>query len=682
MILLDRFSRRLPRWLLAALTLVAPAYSAAAQDPESIRLTAKPSVIVADGSSSSTITAEVRDRDGRLIRDEQTILFSTTLGVIEGAAKSQGGQASVSLTSPTMPGQATVTASAGHATAQVEVTFATQVVEDVEEVSSIVIRAEYLLFNDYEQTVDAVEGVDIRVGGLHIKADRAQVDLMRNTIVAQGQPGASSLTISGGDITLATDRLQYKWDAKMGYLSGISDPLRGLHTFQGATLVATPMIGQLGPETFQLRDLVPSPLAIRASRIIYIPGEEIQFSGADIMLNGKRRFSLPIHVMPVGRSRLGQAQCVGIGPRGPLLDLPYYLAAGQKGTSQLRLKYNAPEGLYGATVPGLSLDLIGKYDLGSTSDGSLELTRLTSPDWGATWIHNQNLGRASKFYVNLDTRAGYDYNSRYSLGHFSLWHRGQGYSLSLNGAATHITNTNANISASLQSSPRPLPGGFSWNTGVQVGRRWFAVTTPTEDGTTVVQETRDTQGVNARLSAPVTNIAGMRVTASMGPGLTFTNGRARRSILGTVGASRALGRNGRMNLTYNYHDFGISSGDSKTYLGFDKQTVTGSLTYGDKRRWSVSAFATVGLEQHAQNVRVSANYSLSDQWHLSASGGYFRQVLSVIDVEDPETLIQNRFGATNFEFRITRNLGERALALVYDSYRGRIYLDYMPGAVW
>lgn len=672
------------RWgVLASALLAALAWPAAAQTPESVKLTAKPAFVVADGASTTTITAEVRDRSGRLIGDDETVHFSTTLGVIEAAARTQGGQASVLLTSPTVPGLATVTASAGHATAQTRVTFATQVITDVEEVSSIVIRADYLLFNDYEQIADAAVNVDIRVGGLRIRADRAQVDLMRNTVVAQGPPGEGALTISGGDVTLSADRLHYKWDARMGYLSGLSEPLRGLYSFEGATLTPALFTGQLAPETFFLRDLVPSPLSVRASRIVYLPGEEIQFTGAQIMLNGKRRFGLPIHVMPVGPGRMGQAQYIGVGPRGPLLDLPYYLAAGQKGTSQLRLKYNAPEGLYGATVPGMSLDLIGKYDLGGATEGSLQLTRVTSPDWGLTWAHNQTFGRNTRGYVNLDTRSGNGFSNRYAIGQTNLWHRGKGFSLSLNGTASRFLHDNANLAATVQTTAKPLPYGFSWTTGAQVSRRWVSASRVNAEGTgtEVVHETSDTQGVNARLNAPPTMLAGLRFTASIGPGLTLTDGTMRQSLLGTVGATRTLGRRGNLNLTYNYHDYGLSQARG-AFAGYDKQTLTGNITYGQRQRWSVSAFATFGLEQNSRNMRLSANYTLSDQWHLGAAAGYFRQVLALRDPLDPETYLRDHYGATNFEFRVTRNLGERALSLVYDNYRKKVYLDYMPGALW
>jgi hypothetical protein len=216
-----------------------------------------------------------------------------------------------------------------------------------------------------------------------------------------------------------------------------------------------------------------------------------------------------------------------------------------------------------------------------------------------------------------------------------------------------------------------------------VARRWLTVTQKNEAGEDVVQHNQtDTEGVNVRLNAPRQTIAGMRVTASVGPGLTYTNGRPLQSLVGTVGASRTLGKRGSFNLTYNYNDFGLSSDDSTRYVGLDRQTVTTTLAYAAYPRWSLSAFATLGLEHHSQNVRLSADYRFSNQWSLGVNAGYFRQILSIRDVVDPELFRRDTFGATNVEVRLTRVLGERALSVVYESYRNRVYLDYMPGATW
>jgi hypothetical protein len=672
--------RRLPGFALLALFCLLGIAGARANEAETIRLTAKPPTILADGSSTTIITAEPRDGSGRLVSDDQFVSFSTTLGTIEPAKQVQGGQASARLTSSTIAGLATITASSGHATAQVQVTFTNEPVTASDNVRAVTVRARYLLYNDYEQILDCVENVDVHIGDLHIRADRAQFNFLRGRIIAQGAPGGSTLTITQGDRSYAVDRLYYNWESRTGYVSGLKEPARGLFAFESRGMTLTP--APSAPiDTFTLQELTPSPLAIKSDRVVYLPGQEMQFTHAQIMLNGKSRITLPYHVMPVGPSKLGQAQYIGLGYRGPLLDIPYYVAAGTLGSSQLRLKYNAPEGLYGATVPGWALDLIGKYNFGRDTEGNVQLTRVTSPDWGLTWVHNQNFGADTRGYFNVDTRSGLGLGQRYSLGNFTVTKQAPKYSLNLTGFAAKVQDNPAgNVSVGLQSAARPLGGGFSWNMGVQASKLWSSVTStdPVSGEATTQRQTIDSQGVNARLAAPAMHVLGARLTASVGQGITLSDGHARHSQLGTIGLIRPIGRQGSFNLTYNYNDFGQAA-SNRDIIGIERQTLTTSLTYARYPRWSASAYATMGLDRHSQNVRLNTTYNFDRLWSMNVNAGYFSQVLSIRDLTDPELFNRTDFGVTDVEVRINRIIGERALALVYESYRNRIYLDYTPG---
>jgi hypothetical protein len=204
------------------------------------------------------------------------------------------------------------------------------------------------------------------------------------------------------------------------------------------------------------------------------------------------------------------------------------------------------------------------------------------------------------------------------------------------------------------------------------------VTDPKPGEPTTVRDVVDTQGVNARVAAPVLNVAGGRLTASVGQGLTYVDGSARRSTLGTVGLVRPFGSRGSFNLTYNYNDFGQSAPKGRL-IGLDKQTVTASLNYGEYPRWSTSAYATFGLDRHSRNVRLSTTYNFDRLWSLNVNAGLFSQVLDIRDLQNPDIITRNDYGVSDIEIRINRVIGERALALVYESYRHKVYLDYTPG---
>lgn len=138
---------KLTRWLGAAIGLGLIIWAAtkddgapsaqAAQEEEilatssasSISLVANPTSVPADGFSSSTVRALVRDANNVAVADGTPVIFSTTAGtiVIEGGtatATTQSGIATASLVAPSTAGSATVTARSGDASSSVTVTFA------------------------------------------------------------------------------------------------------------------------------------------------------------------------------------------------------------------------------------------------------------------------------------------------------------------------------------------------------------------------------------------------------------------------------------------------------------------------------------------------------------------------------------------------------------------------------
>lgn len=92
--------------------------------PAAITLTAAPTSLMADGASTATLTAVVKDANGNPVPN-QTVAFATTLGAITGAAVTDAnGVATATLTSVQQVGVAQVTASLGSLSASAEVTFA------------------------------------------------------------------------------------------------------------------------------------------------------------------------------------------------------------------------------------------------------------------------------------------------------------------------------------------------------------------------------------------------------------------------------------------------------------------------------------------------------------------------------------------------------------------------------
>jgi hypothetical protein len=90
--------------------------------PHSMTVTADPTSIPADGTSTSTIRATVKDRNNNPVADGTTVVFATDLGTLNCTITGTiNGVATVMLTSGTVPGQARVSARSLSASGQVSV---------------------------------------------------------------------------------------------------------------------------------------------------------------------------------------------------------------------------------------------------------------------------------------------------------------------------------------------------------------------------------------------------------------------------------------------------------------------------------------------------------------------------------------------------------------------------------
>jgi hypothetical protein len=90
--------------------------------PRSVTVTAEPTSMPADGTSTSTIRATVKDRNDNPVADGTTVVFDTDLGTLNSTAvETVDGVATVTLTSGTIPGRARVTAKSSWVSGQVGV---------------------------------------------------------------------------------------------------------------------------------------------------------------------------------------------------------------------------------------------------------------------------------------------------------------------------------------------------------------------------------------------------------------------------------------------------------------------------------------------------------------------------------------------------------------------------------
>lgn len=180
--------------------------------PFMIVVVANPTRIVADGVSTSTITAEVTDKDGNPIANGTQVTFTTTSGRFPAdpyVTTTTGGVATALLTSSDRVGKATVTVSADSQSATVEVQF-TGMIENVNtgetygSINAAVNEASYgdtIIVNPgtYNETINMKSGVKIYGAGTEVTVISG--DGSGPVVTASGAEIMSDAIIAGFTIT-------------------------------------------------------------------------------------------------------------------------------------------------------------------------------------------------------------------------------------------------------------------------------------------------------------------------------------------------------------------------------------------------------------------------------------------------------------------------------------------------
>jgi len=180
--------------------------------PHNIVVTANPTQIAADGVSTSTITAEVRDQDGNLIADGTQLTFTTTSGRFPSdpyVTTTTNGVATAVLTSSDQVGKAIVTVSAGLRTATVEVQFTGRIQnvntgESYDSISAAVNEANHgdtIIVNPgtYNENITMKSGVKIYGAGAEVTVIRGNGS--GPVVRASGAEIMSDAVIAGFTIT-------------------------------------------------------------------------------------------------------------------------------------------------------------------------------------------------------------------------------------------------------------------------------------------------------------------------------------------------------------------------------------------------------------------------------------------------------------------------------------------------
>lgn len=614
----------------------------------SIRLSASPSILLSDGKSVALISAEVRDDRGNLVSDGTQVQFSTSLGILRDTVVStSAGIARTQLTSATLPGVATITATIPGASAfeEIRVTF-TDDPEMLRQRVNIYLFAspQYLAYSADWRCVEAVSAeqkAEVIVGNLRLQARSYQYRLDDDLLIAEGA------VLTRGKRTLTAEKLRYYPRRDEGQAVLVENGQVREVVFKGPLWEQEPVTVSR-TDAYTYTDLSASELLFVAESAVLLPGERIQFRRVKMYVAGQKLLSMPMYDLSFRTGEALGQQIVGVNSGGVTIDLPFYYVVSPQSVGALRLRHAQRVGraVY-AIRPGWSLDLEHSYSRPGVMEGAFSLNSLIRGDWGVRWNHTQWLSQSASTHLYVDVPA---HRNLYLNGGLSYGFGGGRIGLNLSGGQNLVGTRYRDLRSDLyvESTPLKLSGQLKMTVATTFSSRTseFADRRVRTEGA----------GLRSRLYTTPLRLAGFTVNSSLMASYLWGNSQTTGgSLLATVSASRGLWDGALLSLTYDYtHDRLVQT------AGYGRHRLSGMFAWSAGQRLNLSLVGTRILDHDSLTLFADASYRLSGLWRIGANLSY------------------NRFQGTRYndvEFSIGYRLGIRELLLTWSSLTRRWQVD-------
>lgn len=370
-----------------------------------IRLTTFPNQLVADGRSTVTISAEVRTNGGEIVPDGTQVVFQTTLGTLkETTVATSGGAARATLIAGSLAGQAKVTATAlrYNASNSISVELVRTPADLRKGQYYIEISAPTEMQFSLDNGIVAASGLD---GGAKLKYQNIEIkaDDMQFEIVAQ-RVKARNATLKIGKDERKFSSLQYSLISKTG--RGVTEietevavGLRGMgRYFYFATekqlrsgLVDIQSDGEiraaprgLSPgRIFAFEDIAFASTLVHTSKLVLVPGKELQLHKATIYVEGQKALSLPLYQVSLDGSQPSSIaeQIFTFNDSRLGIDYAHHLTLEPSSSSLVRFRTGQRYGRSFTGSGGAFLDYEWKWNRGPEMEGGLVVSGLARSDW-------------------------------------------------------------------------------------------------------------------------------------------------------------------------------------------------------------------------------------------------------------------------------------------------------------
>jgi len=562
----------------------------------SIRLTANPDMITADGKSVSTITAEIRDASGQLVPDGTLVTFTTNLGSIDGAVATKAGVARARLTSSEVVGTATISAwvAGTPAVGNIKVELLAPGTEIPRESFVSLSSPSYLVYDTEKQIITGSGGVKILHRGLTITAEEAQFEVQALILRCRMSIAGGPIVVSRGDKTMEASLLYYDVTRMNGYAVVFDNDGRLKRVqFRGADLAVQPTDEDLSPYfDFIEPEETPSVL-IRSNRIVVLPRDKIQFHRARVYIDGQKLVSVPLQVIPLSGSGADMSNYIGWDANGLRVDVPlfYSLSPEFVGSVHVRRGESAGWGFYSGNS-GWAIDMVQEYGTAEGAQGKFLLNRLNAKDWGVHWQHSIQSQTGSSFYSYVDFPSHKDIFA--SLNYSAPVKFG---SVGMNVYGSKYQDAGADISTDLylQSNPTPILSGAAR----------FSLLGRTSYTTAPGEGDRIGNGLTGLLYGKTIDLGNkMRLSTSASYGYDWGGSGSGSSSRVSAVVSKQFAASGFFDLIYSYDRDRFSS----TNIG--RHRLSTSLGYFGSSKWRASVYSTFTLDNPSSSAFGSFSYNI------------------------------------------------------------------------
>ena len=675
---------------LLPITALAIAFACAYADT-SIRLTSYPSVSVADGKSTVTISAEIRDQSGKLVPDGTRVVLTSTLGDFrENVVTTVAGIARGILVAGSIPGMATITAKSLTGDSS-PTTLEYQFVGDRSQLSSAKEYIEIVAPSYMQYTVDThIIGAagNIGVAGTKDKPvtvryreiDITAADIQLN--IPTYELRARNATLKMGRVTQHFDELYLKLNTRFG-LGTTNFKIKRSDTFvtfgKGIAFVKLQDNGSVSipDETvryglaeihrdgltpsvnndstlFRFEDISGSPSTVSAKKAIVFPKREVQFQKAEIFVANNKAMSLPLFEVPLTgvSSPLVTDQIISVNSSNIGINFPYYISLRPGVTQLFRFRTGEVAGRSAMTDHGAYLDYEFNWNRGDDMEGGMSVQGIGRNDWSIGANQYIRFNDRTSAFAQVLTPSG---RSFFGTGNVS--EQFNGYSASLTGSATRtltgIQYSESNTSAVIEKDP------------IKIGNTPFRLYPGLTATTEANQLDHSSQsGAGARLRAqsiPMVIDSNTNLTTSFQA--SYLKGRNEMNgvqYLASATVSKRLSSAMSLIATYDFtHD-----GFNDRVLGEHRLSMQ---AYFNKGRFNMSLFGAKSLDLERSSVFGDLSYRVSNQWRLTSGYTYDRY-------------LGNTFLDYNFGF--TYRLGWREVGLIWSEQTKRVGFQLLGTTIY